>query len=265
MDELDRLFRRLVHNIRLGYPNLLTKPFELQQIYQTVVPYRHHRKELEIDSNDEYELAVMRLLSGERDYLLGEPQMQDALRQELMSANPDTSLYRMWATSQVTLNPEALRALDASPSGSMPGLRSTAATPGLRPVAPSPSAARAGVGTPSGPPVAPTIPRPSGVAPAAASTSTASAAPSAPPAAPRASAPATPRPARVVTPNTSGSGPKVPNADACRYCAGALPPGRPIVYCPHCGQNLTIVHCPACGTELELGWKFCVACGRSVV
>jgi predicted amidophosphoribosyltransferase len=50
----------------------------------------------------------------------------------------------------------------------------------------------------------------------------------------------------------------------CHYCAGELPDGRRITFCPHCGQNLTIQHCPACSTELELGWKFCTTCGRSV-
>jgi predicted RNA-binding Zn-ribbon protein involved in translation (DUF1610 family) len=50
----------------------------------------------------------------------------------------------------------------------------------------------------------------------------------------------------------------------CRYCNGALPSGRRTVFCPHCGQNLTIQRCPACGTELEMGWKFCITCGRGV-
>ncbi len=50
----------------------------------------------------------------------------------------------------------------------------------------------------------------------------------------------------------------------CRYCGGALPGGRRVVFCPHCGQNLTVQRCPACGSELELGWKFCITCGRGV-
>jgi predicted amidophosphoribosyltransferase len=50
---------------------------------------------------------------------------------------------------------------------------------------------------------------------------------------------------------------------SCRYCGGRLPDGRRITFCPHCGQNLTVQHCQACGTELELGWKFCVTCGRA--
>jgi predicted amidophosphoribosyltransferase len=41
-----------------------------------------------------------------------------------------------------------------------------------------------------------------------------------------------------------------------------LPTGRPITFCPHCGQNVTTLNCPACGSELEVGWKFCAVCGR---
>jgi hypothetical protein len=52
--------------------------------------------------------------------------------------------------------------------------------------------------------------------------------------------------------------------EKCRYCSGALPTGRNLTYCPHCGQDLTVHHCPACSTELEVGWKFCVTCGRNV-
>jgi hypothetical protein len=51
--------------------------------------------------------------------------------------------------------------------------------------------------------------------------------------------------------------------DHCAFCKGALPVGRAISFCPHCGQDMTVVHCPACGSELERGWKFCVTCGRN--
>lgn len=78
-------------------------------------------------------------------------------------------------------------------------------------------------------------------------------------AAPRSPTPATPTgTVRQPTPITVAAG------QSCRYCGGALPGGRRIVFCPHCGQDLTTVNCQACGTELELGWKFCTTCGRPV-
>jgi rRNA maturation endonuclease Nob1 len=50
----------------------------------------------------------------------------------------------------------------------------------------------------------------------------------------------------------------------CRYCGGELPDGREALFCPHCGQNLSIKQCPACSTELETEWQFCITCGRQV-
>jgi Double zinc ribbon len=61
----------------------------------------------------------------------------------------------------------------------------------------------------------------------------------------------TPRPPKTIT----GGGP-------CPYCGGALPDGRRITFCPHCGHNLTVHYCPACSTELEPDWRFCTTCGR---
>lgn len=52
------------------------------------------------------------------------------------------------------------------------------------------------------------------------------------------------------------------SAAACRYCDSRLPHGRSITYCPHCGMDLTKRQCAACSTELEVGWKHCVTCGR---
>ncbi len=63
---------------------------------------------------------------------------------------------------------------------------------------------------------------------------------------------------------TPVSSPSQGAGGTCRYCGGELPTGRALNYCPHCGQNLQVHHCPACGAELESGWRFCVACGKSV-
>lgn len=50
---------------------------------------------------------------------------------------------------------------------------------------------------------------------------------------------------------------------SCRYCDARLPIGRKVTFCPHCGLDLTKRQCPACSTELEVGWKYCVTCGRA--
>ena len=50
----------------------------------------------------------------------------------------------------------------------------------------------------------------------------------------------------------------------CGYCGGDLPVGRTVIFCPHCGQNVGVMHCPVCGTELDVGWQFCITCGREM-
>ncbi len=177
MDDLDRVFQRLVQNIRTRSPEQLTFPFTVAELYEQMIPYRHNRRELGIETNQDYEIAIMRLLSGERDYIVGDEAMQDTLKKEMGSANPDTGAFREFATAQISISPSVLeKRPDRSPDD------------------------------------------------------------------------------RAV------SDMNVP--EGCRYCTGTLPEGRPVTFCPHCGQNLTLNHCPACGAEIEQGWKFCVGCGR---
>jgi hypothetical protein len=230
MDDLDRVFHRLVSNIRHRHSEYLTLPFTVQELYETLIPYRHHRRELGIETNQDYEIAVSRLLSGERDYLLADQSMQDKLKGELHSGHGDPGAFRDFASSKVSLAPEALRRIKAltvaeteAPEENAPD----AETPG------SPKLVNA------------TFP-----------VSSPAAAPPAPNAVPEA--------ARAAAPAALSSMMNAPVPEGCRYCGGTLPEGRAVVYCPHCGNNLSISRCPACGSELEKGWKFCVTCGRSV-
>ncbi len=94
MDDLDRMFRRLLQNVRDGYPNYLTRPFEISELYQNLIPYRHNRRELEIETNEDYELALVRMLSGERGYVRADEAVQRAMQQELRSPNPNPSSFR---------------------------------------------------------------------------------------------------------------------------------------------------------------------------
>ena len=232
MDELDRMFRRLVENIRNGYPELLTQPFEVSELFQSLIPYRHNRRELAIDTNEEYELTLCRLLAGERSLMGGDDVMRETLREQLATNNPNTAIYREFASSRVAIVADAVRRLDAGGSPVAPPLaRGAAATvpvPQVRMpnVAPPPPGARS-----SGPMRADPLPSPP------------------------------PRPSGKV-PQPSPQASAAPS-NLCRFCGGTLPGGRRVLFCPNCGQNLAIARCPACGSELDLNWKFCVTCGRS--
>jgi hypothetical protein len=111
MDDLDRLFQRLVHNIRNGHAEYLSVPFTVQELYDTLVPYRHYRRDLGIDTNQDYEAAVTRLLSGEKGYIRADQAMQDRLKQELASPHADVGAFRDYAETRISLAPDALQKL----------------------------------------------------------------------------------------------------------------------------------------------------------
>ncbi|GAC1476809.1 MAG: hypothetical protein NVS1B4_18370 [Gemmatimonadaceae bacterium] len=253
MDSVDRLFRRLVQNVRAKYPDHLGRPFEAADIYETLVPYRLNRREIGVDSNEDYEIAMLELLSGARGYLVVDDAMRGSLEQELASVNPDPSAFRSFGSSFVSISEDALRTLDESlpaapqaPAAARGRGHSASAPTGRRGGPGSVTAATAAAAAAAGPRSTSPTPRPTGSRPSGAVLSPGAAhVSSALPAAPR-------------TTTAAAAGGK------CRYCAGELPDGRRITFCPHCGQNLTVQHCPACGTELELGWKFCTTCGRGV-
>ena len=113
MDDLDRMFRRLVSVIRAEFPSYLDQPFEVAELYQSIIPYRHHRRELGFETNQDYELTLTRLLAGARGYVRGDSRMQERLRQELSGSNPDSSVFRGFATTTVTLDPEAVRWIES--------------------------------------------------------------------------------------------------------------------------------------------------------
>ncbi|HEY4216631.1 MAG TPA: zinc ribbon domain-containing protein [Gemmatimonadaceae bacterium] len=238
MDALDRMYRHLVRTIRSRFPQYLSQPFDVAELNQSILPYRLHRRELGIESNEDYEITLTQLLSGERDYLIVDEHMRDALRSELAAVNPDPTAFKQFAGRTVALSPAALRSLEIGPGDRIDDeapAETTASAPAPSvpapiapaPIAPAPIAPASHAPPVNAPTTTPTVVRPSGAA------------------------------------LTPGSGAIVPQpGEQCRACDEVLPSGRPITFCPHCGQNVTTMNCPACGSELEVGWKFCPTCGR---
>lgn len=227
MDDIERLYRHLVRTVRANFAPFLTQPFEVGELYQTILPYRLHRRELGFETNQDYEMAMLELLSGARGYLIVDDKMRDVLAAEQSARSPDPSIVRDFAAAHVALAPEALRRLEQEGRVSA-----------SQPVVPAPARVSGSVaGLSASPPLRTSVPTPAAGLPTEGM-------------APR-------RTARPIT--------IAPTGENCPFCRGHLPAGRQVSFCPHCGQDLTVVHCPACGSELERGWKFCVTCGRSSV
>jgi hypothetical protein len=124
MDPLDLLFERLVRAVRDNRPEFLTRPFEVAELIE-LVPYRSVRAEGAMETNDDYAHALTRLLAGEGGYVFADDLLQDDLRAELASPNPDLNAYRVYFTARVTISHEKARQFGES----MPPVRTPVPTP----------------------------------------------------------------------------------------------------------------------------------------
>jgi len=269
MSELERVVSTLVRNIEAKFPQYLAAPFRVHDMHEQLIPYRVHRRELGVETNEYYELALTRLLSGEGGYLLAPEEVRTALQSELRSANPDSARFRQFGNvdvklSELALNVNASGTTAAAPAAAtaktVPAASGTAAT--QEHVVDRPAAVkRSGASVEEAIAITTTSPTPALTAAILAKAAAA-------PAHRRSRSPAGKTPSASSKEKRMPASQRTTTAAAlggkCRYCQGTLPAGRDLTYCPHCGQDLTVHHCPACSTELEVGWKFCVTCGRSV-
>jgi hypothetical protein len=149
MDDLDRVYHRVLHNIRARFPEYLTVPLTVAQLYEQVIPYRHYRRELGIETNQDYEIALTRLLSGERDYVKSDPAMQQRLREELKSRNPDSGAFRDYGATQIWINADmedtdsTATVSTSAPTAAAASGAAAASVPTAAPAAPRVSSSRA--------------------------------------------------------------------------------------------------------------------------
>src|SRR5437870_3729681 len=195
MDELDRLFGLLV--AALARETRVAVPFPASDVYERLVPYRSNRSRLNVATHQDYEMAVLRLLAGERNYVQLEPEtVREAMQREIATINPDPAYFRSFPDAQVMVNGRAAeRVLLVDTTGE---------NPVPMPFAP-PTAFRASV-----------VKAKDGLA-----------------------------------------------SNQCEYCGGVLHTNREARFCPHCGQPREgDLRCQGCGNELDVGWAYCLSCGR---
>ena len=215
-DDLDRLFERLVSVLADDAPGRLAVPFAAAEVYERLVPYRSNRSILRVATHQDYEMAVLRLLAGERGYASLQPaEVREALEREAGEKNPDTGLFRQFPDAVLSLNRLAAERF----------LR------GDRAFAP-----------PSPPPLSP---EPPDLAPGEDEE---------PPGSEKA-----PLAGAAFELAEQTESPR-----QCPYCGETLPGSRKVNFCPQCGQPPSgELRCPACGGEMDVGWRYCVSCGRA--
>jgi hypothetical protein len=115
--DLERFFRRLVANLAHTDPAQLDQPIPLEDIHQTIVPYRTNRRALELESSEDYELVLLRLCAGEGNYVRTDPEEARArFAEELASPNPDLAVLHQFVGAVVSLRTEPLRRALAPPA-----------------------------------------------------------------------------------------------------------------------------------------------------
>jgi hypothetical protein len=243
-DLLEALFRRLVANIAALDPSALHRPVNVTAIAERLVPYRTHRTALGFDTNEDYELTILRLLAGEGGYAQVFPEdVAAAIVDEVRGVNPDPGLFRQFPDATFLLDPDRIAELTEG-RGARPAAR------------------------PDREPVPPDYDEPPAYEPGLAGRFEVSAGGEADDdAAAEPSGDETDLPfALDDSEEAASASPRevLSRSAQCSYCGGGLPVGRTVLFCPHCGQNIGVVHCPTCGSELDVGWEFCITCGRKV-
>ena len=216
MDELDRLFGLLV--AALARETRVAVPFPASEVYERLVPYRSNRSRLNAATHQDYEMAVLRLLAGERNYVQLEPEnVREAMQREIATINPDPAYFRSFPDAQVMVNGRAAERILMADRAYAPASEEDDDDAGL-------------LDTTGENPV-PFIPPTAFTAPP---------------------------PEHVEHHPASGSGTQ------CEYCGGVLPANRDAKFCPHCGQPQEgELKCQGCGGELDVGWAYCLTCGRA--
>ncbi len=275
MDEVERVFRQLVDVVADEHPEQLHSPLQASEIYQKFLPYRRFRSALRFDTNQDYEMAILRLLAGAHGYVSIEPvQAQEELKAEVDSVNPNPSAIRDFAAAKVFLNANLVREiLSQREAFAPPEPEDTEPDPVAEPESPDyeePAVKSFGIGPfelDDVQPAAAVIEEPP--PPIELEEPIVSSGPNedldtaatleeeyAFPDEEVYEAPV------AQTPEDGSATPRgQDNTIDCLGCGKDLPTDRIVVFCPYCGTNQTQTNCPNCGEEMEDAWTFCVSCG----
>jgi hypothetical protein len=222
MDDLERFFRELVRVINETDPEHLRSPFQVSELYQKIIPYRSYKKRLELDSSEDYDMLLLRLLGGERGYASVEPiEVQNHLAQEAESISPTPGLFREFAAATVQLNNSVVRSvLSEADLYAPPASVGSTNTHGL-----------------SHPEDTYDLPvdQPST---------------------------ASPGPVFEAVETEPAVTDPIEGAALCPGCSRPFPSDRDVIYCPFCGTRVGLLSCNHCGSEIESSWSYCVTCGK---
>jgi hypothetical protein len=295
-DVLRRFHRALVREIQATNPELLSSPFSVAEIYQNLVPYRTHRDEIGVEMNADYEHALLRLLAGESDFLTIESRTaRQEIREELEAPNPNTALYRDFAAADVRLNPQKIdEALmgdvgrvgaggpdsPAEDSTEDPEEQAEPSNEGEGALPEEDAGGGEGMDETSEVEEVSGTNEGEGISEVLDEVVEAHLVAEVDPEEVPVEVSGEVSGEDVAWPSTSEEGEEegqeagplseeeeeemVSPPTSCAWCREELPDRPGVNFCPFCGCSVNLVPCPECGEELELKWRFCIACGTEV-
>jgi hypothetical protein len=235
VDELTRFAQRLVEQLGATGEGV-HRPVEIATLRETVLPYRAHRRALGIETVEDYETVLLRLVAGERGYVKTLPaEAARRCRDELAQANPDLGILDQLADVTVQITSMAAAQIvedraDERTSGQAVAVDEADERTGSRVVEDAKPKAPIKSEKP--------LKKPAQSAP--------------------------PSEVIVSSERSASSAQSASPAVNCPQCQHAIPSGRQVVFCPWCGTRLIPFTCARCQTELDSQWKHCITCGAPV-
>jgi len=103
MDELTRFARRLVEQLSASKEGV-NRAVPIGQVREKILPYRTHRRALMLESVEDYETVLLRLVAGERGFVRTLPAAAaQRCQKELAGANPDLGVLDEVADSTIQI------------------------------------------------------------------------------------------------------------------------------------------------------------------
>ena len=233
MTELER-FAAVLLAERQGEGHRPESGIEVSELLDRTFPYRTARRLLSLDSAEDYDALMLRLIAGEAGLMTANPIEAAEMARTTMSAKvPDLEVLQLLRTTTVSFTDDAISQLEGvrplPHAQSDVGAVEDEATPDREPGRAEPG---------SDQDVIPFRRTPADVT----------------------RTPAPRRPAEPTPDFLTEVAFKAPTA-GCWSCAAPLPAGRAVNFCVECGADQRQPTCPACEAPVEREWKHCAECG----
>ena len=109
MTDLERFFDRLVRNLVATDAARLRRPVPILEIKTALLPYRSNRRALGLETNDEYEELLIRLVAEEGGLVTtNPPDVAEWCQRQMASLSPDLSGIPGQTSATVTVRPDAV-------------------------------------------------------------------------------------------------------------------------------------------------------------